>query len=96
MVFAHGAPARKWRKLRGQELWKPRRASLEFGVWRLEFGAWSLALDAWSLELVSRLEFGPNAQITRHSDDYLLLSTGSLACPAISCCPTTIDQHQEL
>ena len=32
----------------------------------------------------------------RHSDDYLLLSTGSLACPSISCCPTTLDQHQEL
>ena len=37
-----------------------------------------------------------HAQITQPSDDYLLLSTGSLACPAISCCPTTLDQHQEL
>ena len=66
----------------------------ELGVWSLEFGAWSLALGVW------RLEFGPNAHAhacaNNTAQDYLLLSTGSLACPAISCCPTTLDQHQEL
>ena len=58
----------------------------EKGMHRFELGVWSLGL----------MRMRMHAQITRHSDDYLLLSTGSLACPANSCCPTTLDQHQEL